>query len=87
MLAGGRITVLIVVVANADVDDGVVDDEVTGDDEDIVAAAAAAARPIRAASVMLAIPAKLCVRLWRRRSQLRRNTLPHAIQWYGLMSV
>lgn len=32
-------------------------------------------------------PFKLCVRLWRRRSQLRRNTFPQATQWYGLISV
>lgn len=61
-------------------------DDVVDSDGD-VAAAAAAARPIRAASVMLAIPARLCVRLCRRRSQLRRNTLPQAMQWYGLISV
>lgn len=37
--------------------------------------------------VILAMPAKLCVKLCRRRSQLRRNTFPHAEQWYGLISV
>jgi hypothetical protein len=30
---------------------------------------------------------RLCVRLCRRKSQFLRNTLPHAAQWYGLMSV
>jgi len=30
---------------------------------------------------------KLCVRLCLLRSQFLRNTLPHAVQLYGLMSV
>lgn len=43
--------------------------------------------PLDVVSVILDIPVKLCVKLWRLRSQLRRNTLPHCEQWYGLMSV
>lgn len=31
--------------------------------------------------------AKLCVKLWRLKSQFLLNTLPHAEQWYGLISV
>lgn len=53
-------------------------------DEDLRARVAVASA---AATCIPAIPARLWVSEWRRRSQLRRNTLPHAKQWYGLMSV
>lgn len=56
----------------------IVDDD---DDADVAIAAAIpppSPAPIR--SVMLAMPAKLCVNEWRRKSQLRRNTLPQAMQ-------
>jgi hypothetical protein len=36
---------------------------------------------------VVGIPFKLCVKLCRRKSQFLRNTLPHAAQWYGLISV
>lgn len=39
------------------------------------------------ASIPLPGTAKLCVKLWRLKSQFLRNTLPHAEQWYGLISV
>lgn len=32
-------------------------------------------------------PPSPCVKLWRLRSQLRRNSLPQLLQLYGLMSV
>lgn len=37
--------------------------------------------------VSLPVPAKLCVKLWRLKSQFLRKTFPHAPQWYGLISV